>query len=88
MTFAASNSLSSECVRAICALISSSMEVGYFPRRDSNLLRDVDGFSKSQYSLASKLTIGVRPSIYYRKRMSTGLLTFMLKPVGLRLPLV
>lgn len=47
-------------MRAICALISSSMEVGYFPRRDSNLLREVDGFSKFQYSLASKLIIGVR----------------------------
>jgi hypothetical protein len=36
------------------------MEFGCFPRRDSNLLREVDGFSKSQYSLASKLIIGVR----------------------------
>ena len=60
MTFADSNSLSSEYVRAICALISSSMEFGCFPRRASNLLREVDGFSKSQYSLASKLIIGVR----------------------------
>ena len=60
-------------MRAICALISSSMEVGYFPRRDSNLLRDVDGFSKSQYSLASKLIIGVRALNFLSEKNVDGL---------------